>query len=74
MKHYLIHCLLRSAAATYSLKLEQGRLHSRVGGGPGTFFSTHGNHLPCLSGVHGLKDFLWSAHLHESFGGRIYTY
>ena len=20
--------------------------HSRVGGGPGTFFSTHGNHLP----------------------------
>ena len=46
----------------------------RVGGGPGTFFSTHGNHLPWLSGVHGLKDFLWSDHLHESFDGRIYTY
>ena len=46
----------------------------RAGGGPGTFFSTHGNHLPWLSGVHGLKDFLCSAHLHESFDGRIYTY
>ena len=45
----------------------------RAGGGPGTFFSTHGNHLPWLSGVHGLKDFLCSAHLHESFGGRIYS-
>ena len=30
MKHYLIHCLLRSAAATNSLKLEQGRLHSKL--------------------------------------------
>ena len=47
---------------------------TRAGGGSGTFFSTHGNHLPWLSGVHGLKDFLWSDHLHESFGGRIYSY
>ena len=49
-------------------------ISTRAGGGTGTFFSTHGNHLPWLSGVHGLKDFLWSAHLHESFAGRIYTY
>ena len=52
----------------------QCHLHTRVGGGPGTFFLTHGNHLPWLSGVHGLKDFLCSDHLLESFDGRIYTY
>ena len=50
-----------------------GHISTRVGGGPGTFFSTHGNHLPWLSGVHGLKDFLWSDHLHGSFDGRIYS-
>ena len=30
--------------------------------------------LPSMSGAHGLKDFLCSAHLLESFEGRIYTY
>ena len=30
--------------------------------------------LPSMSGVHGLKDFLCSAHLHGSFDGRIYSY
>ena len=47
--------------------------YSRAGGGSQTFFSTHGNHLPPLSGVHGLRDFLCSAHLLESFAGRIYS-
>ena len=49
-------------------------LYNRAGGGSQTFFSTHGNHLPSLLGVHGLKDFLHSDHLHEWFDGRIYTY
>ena len=49
-------------------------LSSRAEWGHGTFFSTHGNHLPSLSGVHGLKDFLWSDHLLESFNGRSYTH
>ena len=31
--------------------------------GPQTYFSTHGNQLPSLSGVHNFKDFLCSAHL-----------
>ena len=38
---------------------------TRAGGGSQTFFLTHGNHLPSLSGVHGLKDFLHSDHLLE---------
>ena len=42
--------------------------------GPGTFLTRHNDQLPSLSGVHGLKDFLCSAHLLESFDGRIYTY
>ena len=46
----------------------------RVGWGPRTFFSTHGNQLPSLSGVHGLKDFLSSDHLVKSFDGISYTY
>ena len=45
----------------------------RAGWSPQTFFSTHGNQLPSLSGVHGLKDYLCSAHLHGSFDGRIYS-
>ena len=49
-------------------------IYSRAGGGSQTFFSTHGNHLPSLSGVHGLKDFLHSDHLLEWFDVRIYTY
>ena len=36
--------------------------------------STHGNQLPSLSGVYGLKDFLCSDHLVESFDVKIYTY
>ena len=46
----------------------------RVGQGPQTFFGTHGNQLPSLSGVHGFKDFVCSAHLLGSFNGQIYTY
>ena len=46
--------LIISAAAVCVLLLVLGllglyyrsRVQSRVGGGPGTFFSTHGNHLP----------------------------
>ena len=41
---------------------------------PWTFLTTHDNQLPSMSGVHSLKDFLCSAHLLESFDGRIYTY
>ena len=40
---------------------------------PEHFFLTNGNHLPSLSGVHGLKDFLCSDHLLGSFDGRIYS-
>ena len=47
--------------------------YSRAGWGPQTFFLTHGNQPPSLSGVHGLKDYLCSAHLHGSFDGRIYS-
>ena len=50
------------------------RLYSRLWFGPGTFLRRHDDQLPSLSGVHGLKDFLCSAHLLESFDGRIYTY
>ena len=50
-------------------------LSSRLWFGPGTFLTRHDDQLPSLSsGVHGLKDFLCSAHLLESFDGRIYTY
>ena len=45
-----------------------------MGQGPETFFGTHGNKLPSLSGVHGFKEFLCSAHLVGSFDGRIYIY
>ena len=45
----------------------------RVGQGPQTFFGTHGNQLPSLSGVHSFKDFLCSAHLLGSFDGHIYS-
>ena len=47
---------------------------SRLWFGSGTFLTRHDDQLPSLSGVHGLKDFLCSAHLLESFDGRIYTY
>ena len=47
---------------------------NRAGGGSQTFFSMYGNHLPSLSGVHGLKDFLHSDHLLEWFDVRSYTY
>ena len=50
-----------------------GLTYSRVGWGPRIFFSTHGNQLPSLSGVHGLKDLLCSDHLVESFYGRSYS-
>ena len=40
---------------------------------PQTFFGTHGNQLPSMSGVHGLKDFPFSDHLLESFDGQIYS-
>ena len=36
-------------------------------------FSTHSNQLLSLSGVHGLKDFLCSAHILESFDGHEFT-
>merc|ERR1711923_589432 len=49
-------------------------MSSRVRFGPGTFLTRHDDQLPSLSGVHGLKDFLCSAHLLESFEGRIYSY
>merc|ERR1711923_658568 len=49
-------------------------MSSRVRFGPGTFLTRHDDQLPSLSGVHGLKDFLCSAHLLESFDGQIYTY
>ena len=45
----------------------------RVLRGPQTFFSTHSNQLPLLSGVHGLNDFLYSVHILGSFDGRIYN-
>ena len=48
-----------------------GILRTRPGWPPKTYFSTHGNQLPSMSGVHGVKDFLCSAHLHGSFDGRI---
>ena len=57
----------------FCLWLVWSLLCSRAGGGSQTFFSTHGNHLPSLSGVHGLKDFLHSDHLLEWFDGRIYS-
>ena len=41
---------------------------------PLNIFLTHGNQLPSLSGVHGLKDFLCSDHLVELLHGRSYTY
>merc|ERR1712155_125336 len=40
---------------------------------PGTFLTRYDDQLPLLSGVHGLKDFLCSAHLLESFDGQIYS-
>ena len=49
-------------------------MHIWVGQGPQTFFGTHSNQLPSLSGVHGFKDFLYSVYLVGSFDGRIYTY
>ena len=49
-------------------------LNSRVCQGPQTFFSTHSIHLTSLSGVHGFKDFICSAHLVGAFDGRIYSY
>ena len=49
-------------------------MNTRLWFGPGTFLTRHDDQLPSLSGVHGLKDFLCSAHLLESFDGRIYTY
>ena len=49
-------------------------IYNRLLFGPGTFLRRHDHQLPSLSGVHGLKDFLCSAHLLESFDGRIYTY
>ena len=49
------------------------KLISRAGRGPQTFFAMHSNQLPSLSGVHGLKDFLCSDHLLESFDGRNYS-
>ena len=44
------------------------------GQAPQTLLGTHGNQLPSPSGVHGFKDFLYSAHLVEAFDGRIYSY
>ena len=38
-----------------------------------TLLGTHGDQLPSLSGGHGSKDFLCSAHLVEAFDGRIYS-
>ena len=38
-----------------------------------TLLGTHGDQLPSLSGGHGSKDFLCSAHLVEAFVGRIYS-
>ena len=49
------------------------KINNRVWIGPGTFLTRHDDQLPSLSGVHGLKDFLRSAHLLESFDGRIYS-
>ena len=46
---------------------------TRVEQGPQIFFGTHGNQLPSLSGVHGFKDFLYSAYLVGSFDGQIYS-
>ena len=37
-----------------------------------TYFRTHGNQLASLSGVHGFKDSLCSAHLVGAFDGQIY--
>ena len=48
-------------------------VNARVGQGPQTYFGTHGNQLPSLSGVHGFKDFVCSSYLVGSFDGRIYT-
>ena len=48
-------------------------LCSREGMTPKTSFATLDDQLPSMSGVHGLKDFLSSAHLHGSFDGRIYS-
>ena len=69
LRHEPAHCKLDLAKQKLSNKI-----HIRVGGGSQTFFSTHGNHLPSLSGVHGLKDFLHSDHLLEWFDVRSYTY
>merc|ERR1711923_330638 len=48
-------------------------MSSRVRFGSGTFLTRHDDQLPSLQGVHGLKDFLCSAHLLEAFDGRIYS-
>ena len=47
---------------------------NRAGWPPKTSFATLDNQLPSVSGAHGLKDFLCSDHLLESFEWRIYTY
>ena len=45
----------------------------RAGWPPKTSFATLDDQLSSMSGAHGLKDFLCSAHLLESFEGRIYS-
>ena len=48
-------------------------IHIRAGWPPKTSFATLNDQLPSMSGVHGFKDFLCSAHLHGSFDGQIYS-
>ena len=66
--------LIHNTDAVCTFCTPHQNIYTRAGGGSQTFFSTHGNHIPSLSGVHGLKDFLHSDHLLEWFDVRIYTY
>ena len=45
----------------------------RAGWPPQPLSATLDDQLPSMSGAHGLKDFLCSVHLLESFEGRIYS-
>ena len=65
--------LIHNTDAVCTFYTPHQNIYTRAGGGSQTFFSTHGNYLPSLSGVHGLKDFLHSDHLLEWFDGRSYS-
>ena len=54
--------------------LSLARFRIRPGWPPQPLSGTLDDQLPSMSGAHGLKDFLFSVHLLESFEWRIYSY